>query len=345
MKILVYSLYALLYLLSLLPLRVLYLLSDFLYLVAYKLLGYRKEVVRKNLRSSFPEKSEEELLQTEHDFYHWFCDYLVEAVKLLSMSRKQLRRRMVFKGTEAVEQVVSEGRSCAIYLGHYCNWEWITSLPLWVSSKAQCGQIYHPLENREFDWLFLKLRQRMGARCIAMEEAARTIVNYKRAGQPIVIGYIADQAPFWKSIHHWLDFLHHDTPVLTGTERIVKMVDHAVFYMDVRCIRRGYYEAEIKLLSLEPKKMAEFELTNIYFSELEKSIQRAPAYYLWTHNRWKRTREEFLMRLDPETGFIDTSGDMSSTRHRQELKRQQEEQAKEEQAKEEQAKAEREKED
>ena len=322
MKILVYLLYGLLYLLSLLPLWVLYGLSDFFYLVIYRLLGYRRAVVRKNFATSFPEKSQDELRQMERQFYHWFCDLLVETLKLLSMSPEQLRRRMVFKGTELVDQVVAEGRSCAVYLGHYGNWEWITSLPLWVSPKAQCGQIYHPLENAEFDRLTLRIRQRFGAECISMENAARTIVNYKRQGQPVVIGYIADQVPFWKSIHHWLDFLHHDTPVLTGTERIARMVDHAVFYMDVRCVRRGYYEAEFKLITLEPKKMAEFQLTDIYFSHLEQTIQRAPAYWLWSHNRWKRTHEEFLKRLDPETGFIDTSGDMSSTRHRQELKRQ-----------------------
>ena len=258
MKILVRLLYVLLYLLSLLPLRLLYWLSDALYLLVYKMLGYRLKVVRKNFASSFPGKDEAWLRRQERQFYHWFCDYIVEAIKLLSMSERQLRRRMQFKGTDEVDRIIGEGRSCAVYLGHYGNWEWITSLPLWVTPKAQCGQIYHPLENREFDELFLRLRQRMGAKCIAMEDAARTIVNYKRDGQPVVIGYIADQVPFWKSIHHWLDFLHHDTPVLTGTERIARMVDHAVFYLDVRRLRRGYYEAEFRLISKEPKKEPEF---------------------------------------------------------------------------------------
>ena len=329
MKILIRLLYALLYLLSLLPLRVLYVLSDLLYLIIYRMIGYRVQVVRKNFATSFPDDSEEALRQKEQQFYHWFCDMLVETLKLLSMSTKQLRRRMVFKGTERIDEVVNSGRSCAVYLGHYGNWEWITSLPLWVTPKAHCGQIYHPLENREFDRLTLRIRQRFGAECIAMEQAARTIVNYQRAGQPVVIGYIADQVPFWKSIHHWLDFLHHDTPVLTGTERIARMVDHAVFYLDVTRVRRGYYEAEFKLITLTPKKMAEFELTDIYFSQLEQTIRRAPAFWLWSHNRWKRTHEEFLQRLDPETGFIDTSGDMSSTRHRQEQKRQEQEQQQE----------------
>ena len=137
-------LYVLLYLLSLLPMWVHYLFSDLLYVLVYKLVGYRLGVVRKNLSSSFPEMSEKELRQTEHQFYHWFCDYIVESIKLLSASKKQMMRRMQFKGIELANQVIEEGRSIALYMGHYCNWEWVSTLPLWVSPKGQCGMIYHP---------------------------------------------------------------------------------------------------------------------------------------------------------------------------------------------------------
>ena len=135
MKLLYWLTYGTLYLLSLLPLRVHYIISDFIYLVVYHLVGYRVKLVRKNLADSFPEKSETELRRIERDFYRWFCDYLVETVKLLTISEKELKRRMVFKGTEIVDEVVESGQSCAVYLGHYCNWEWITSLPLWVSVR------------------------------------------------------------------------------------------------------------------------------------------------------------------------------------------------------------------
>jgi KDO2-lipid IV(A) lauroyltransferase len=161
------------------------------------------------------------------------------------------------------------------------------------------------LENKDFDRLFLKIRQRMGAVCIPMAETLRRILMYKREGKPVVIGYIADQGPFWWNIHHWLPFLHHDTAVLTGTERIAKKAGHAVFYMEVSRVKRGYYEAEFKLITREPKKMGEFEITDIYFRELEESIRRDPACYLWTHNRWKRTREEFNLRYDESTGRVD----------------------------------------
>ena len=305
LPMLYYLIYGCWYLLSLLPLRVHYVLSDCLYLVVYRLLHYRVKVVRTNISTSFPEKDSEELRRIERDFYHWFCDYLVETVKLLTISEKNLKRRMVFKGTEVVSQVVAEGQSCAVYLGHYCNWEWITSLPLWVPAEAQCGQLYHALENPAFDRLFLKHRQRMGAVCIPVAETMRRLVKYRQHGRPVVIGYIGDQVPFWNNIHHWCQFLNHDTPVFTGTERIARQAGHAVFYMDVRRIRRGYYEAEFQLVSRTPKEVPEFELTDDYFRRLESSIRRAPACYLWSHNRWKRTREEFNLRYDEATGRVD----------------------------------------
>ena len=304
MKLLYYLTYATLWLLSLLPLRALYVLSDLIYLLVYHVAGYRKRLVRRHLADSFPEKSEAERRRIERAFYRWFCDYLVETVKLLTISHSQIRRRMVFKGTEIIDEIVESGQSCAIYLGHYCNWEWITSMPLWVSPKAQCGQIYHALENADFDRIFLTLRQRMGAVCIPMAETLRRLAAYRQQKQPVVIGYISDQVPFWNNIHHWLTFLHHDTPVLTGTERLARTAGHAVLYIDITRPRRGYYEAEIKLIARDPRQTKDYELTDAYFRMLETSIRRAPQYWLWTHNRWKRSHEEFNIRYDEQTGRV-----------------------------------------
>ena len=301
--------YAIWYLLSLLPFWVHYLLSDFIYLILYKLVGYRKGVVRENLARSFPEKSKEELKRIERGFYHFLGDYLAESVKLMTISKRTLRRRLVFKNTEAIKECIESGQSCAVFLGHYCNWEWITSLPLWVTPKAQCGQIYHPIENKDFDRLFLRLRQRLGAVCIPMQDTLRKILEFRQAGQPVVIGYISDQKPHWVNIHHWVDFLHHDTPVLTGTERIARRMNHAVFYLDVRRLRRGYYEAEFKLITREPQQMPEFKLTDIYYQMLEECIRRAPEFWLWSHNRWSRTREEFNERFEVIDGKVISKGE------------------------------------
>ena len=305
MKILYGLLYGLMYLLSLLPLRVLYLLSDVIYVIVYGMVRYRRTLVRRHLAECFPGKSQTERIRIERGFYRWFCDYIVETIKLLSMGEREMRRRMVFKGTEQVDEVVTHGQSCAVYLGHYCNWEWVTSLPLWVTPKAQCGQIYHSLENKEFDRIFLQLRQRMGAVCIPMAETLRRIVRYRQENRPVVMGYISDQVPFWNNIHHWCQFLNHDTPVLTGTERLARQTGHAVFFLDVRRLRRGYYEAEFKLITRDPQSLPEYEITDIYFRELERRICESPECYLWTHNRWKRTREEFNLRYDEATGRVD----------------------------------------
>lgn len=304
MKILYYIVLMVWYLLSLLPLRLLYVLSDCLFVLIYYVIGYRKKVVRENLASSFPEKSAEELRKVERGFYHFFCDYLVESLKMMTISSEQQKKRMQFEGVELIEQCVKEGQSVAMYLGHYCNWEWVSSFPLWLTEKVQCGQIYHPIENKDFDRLFLRSRQRQGALCIPMQDTLRKILEFRRAGQPIVVGYIADQKPHWVNIHHWVDFLHHDTPVLTGTERIVRKVNHAVVYLDMQRVRRGYYKGVLHLITREAGKLAEFELTDIYYRYLEASIRRAPEFWLWSHKRWARTRQEFNERFEVVDGKV-----------------------------------------
>ena len=293
---------------SLLPLRIHYIISDFLFWLLYKVIGYRRRVVWKNLSASFPEKSEAELKEIERGFYHFLCDYFVETVKMMTISKKEIKRRIVYKGIKDLDEVIESGQSIAMYLGHYCNWEWVTSMPLWVTPKVQCGQIYHPLENKYFDKLLLRSRQRLGALCISMQDTLREVVRYKREGQPIMIGYISDQAPNWVNIHHWVDFLNQDTPVFTGTERIVKKMNHAVFYVDMRRIKRGYYEAEFKLMTRAPKELEDFKLTDMYFDMLEKSIRRAPEFWLWSHNRWKRTRKEFNERFEVIDGKVIAKG-------------------------------------
>ena len=272
------------YLMSLLPLRVLYLVSDSLFYLVFYVVKYRRPLVKKHLADSFPEKSEAERLKIEKEFYSWFCDYIVESIKLFTMSKKQVMKRMQFTGVEKIRESCQKGQSCAVYLGHYCNWEWVTSLPLWAGEDITFGQIYH-------------LRNRLGAISIPMAETLRKIVKMRQEGKHIVIGFIADQVPHWNNIHYWTNFLNHDTPVLTGTEKIAKKANFAVYYLDMQRVKRGYYKGEFKLLTDKPKDYKDFDITEMYFRELEKTIQRQPAYWLWTHNRWKRTREKWLQKM------------------------------------------------
>lgn len=292
MKNLTYYLsFALWFIISLLPLWVFYRLSDGLYYLVYHVVRYRRRVVYANLRSSFPEKSEAEIKRIAKDFYSFFCDYIVETLKLFSMGEKNIRKRMKFEGLDQVKKDFANGRSVSVYLGHYCNWEWISSLGLHLDE--QCGQIYHPLENATLDRLFLYMRGRFKAQSIKMDDTFLTILKWKKEGRKNIVGYIADQVPGYNNIHYWADFLHHDTPVFTGAERISKIMDTAVYYIDVERPRRGYYVARFIKIADSLNEHPVFFATEQYFRLLEKNIQRAPQYWLWSHKRWKRTREEF----------------------------------------------------
>lgn len=292
MKNLTYYLsFALWFIISLLPLWVFYRLSDGLYYLVYHVVRYRRRVVYANLRSSFPEKSEAEIERIAKDFYSFFCDYIVETLKLFSIGEKNMRKRMKFEGLDQVKEDFANGRSVSVYLGHYCNWEWISSLGLHLDE--QCGQIYHPLENVTVDRLFLYMRGRFKAQSIKMDDTFLTILKWKKEGRKNIVGYIADQVPGYNNIHYWADFLHHDTPVFTGAERISKIMDTAVYYIDVERPRRGYYVARFIKIADSLNEHPVFFATEQYFRLLEKNIQRAPQYWLWSHKRWKRTREEF----------------------------------------------------
>lgn len=292
MKNLTYYLsFALWFIISLLPLWVFYRLSDGLYYLVYHVVRYRRRVVYANLRSSFPEKSEAEIERIAKDFYSFFCDYIVETLKLFSMGEKNIRKRMKFEGLDQVKEDFANGHSVSAYLGHYCNWEWISSLGLHLDE--QCGQIYHPLENATLDRLFLYMRGRFKAQSIKMDDTFLTILKWKKEGRKNIVGYIADQVPGYNNIHYWADFLHHDTPVFTGAERISKIMDTAVYYIDVERPRRGYYVARFIKIADSLNEHPVFFATEQYFRLLEQNIQRAPQYWLWSHKRWKRTREEF----------------------------------------------------
>ena len=302
MNIIYYIVFFFWYLLSLLPLSVLYFFSDLLYFPLYYCVRYRRRIVRKNLTESFPDKSKEKIIRIEKQYYHFFCDYIIETTKLFSISKKQLKRRMTFGGIdEIVKKMETENKNfCFVYLGHYGNWEWIASLPYWVPDKILCGQIYHPLYNRAFDKLFLRLRNQFGGECIPMKETLRRIIELKRAKQKTIIGFISDQTPKWNSIHHWTEFLHRETPVFTGTERIGKQVDALIYYADVKRIRRGYYHCEFKQLAEHAKSVPDYGLTDRYTKKLEQMITAVPQYWLWSHNQWKRTKEEFERRQQEE---------------------------------------------
>lgn len=299
-------LYALVWTLSLIPLHILYILSDFIAWIAHKVIHYRIDIVRKNLKNSFPERSEEELRQIEKEFYAFFADYIVETIKMCSISPRKIRKHMHFEGVEEMVKLMKQENKQFgfLYLAHYGNWEWISSLSMHihdVDKNITTGQIYHPLKNTNFDKLFLKMRGRFGGDNIAMKETLRYIFNKRNEEKVTIIGFISDQTPKWESIHHWIDFLHHYTPVFTGAEQIGKKVSAAYFYAHMKRIKRGYYVCKITPMPLkndaELKSPSPYPVTDVYFKMLEETIKKYPSLWLWTHNRWKRTIEEYTERM------------------------------------------------
>ena len=298
--------YYIFYLVSLLPFRVLYILSDIAYWLIYKLWGYRRLVVRNNLVSSFPEKNIDEIKDIEHKFYHWFCDYFFEAIKLLSISDRELNRRLHVVNPEVHEQWFLKGRNTAAFLGHYCNWEWLSRVGKDMNQSRRLCLIYDPLHSRPFNDLFLEIRTYPPTGVpTPKRDILRQLLEWKQKGIFSLSGYIADQAPRWQNIHMWVPFLNHPySPVFTGAERIARKMNNVIYYTRMRRPRRGYYEMEYVLITDNPKSVPEGDITRHFFSLLEVSIREHPEFYLWTHNRWKRTKEEFDRRFDIVNGKI-----------------------------------------
>ena len=279
--------------LSLIPFKVMYVLSDGLFYLLYYVIRYRRSIVRKNLTESFPEKSEKEILQIEKKFYRYFTDQVLESTKMATISPEEMSRRMKFTNVEAADAVLVSGKSIALYIGHYGNWEWVSSIPLWLDKKVRAVQIYHKLRNENMDKLMLQTRERMGAVSVEMRKTARYITEMANSGQVSIVGFIADQSPRKKEVRHFLPFLHHNTPVLTGTEKIIKHYDFEAWFLNMKRVKRGYYEAELIRIHENPKELPDFELTAIYYQMLERMIQNRPELYLWTHKRFKHA-----MKLD-----------------------------------------------
>lgn len=283
-----------------LPLRALYVISDFVAFLAGDVVGYRRKVIRRNLHNSFPEKSDKEIRGIEKGFYRFLGDYFVETLRLGRMSEKEIRRRMRFEGFEEVNSYLLQGKPVSLLLGHYGNWEWISSIPLHMPEGIPGGQIYHPLENKGADEAFLKIRGRFGAHSIKMRDTLPVIMDWRRSKKSFMIGYIADQVPLVESVHWFGPFLNQDTGAMTGPERLSRMLHAAVFYCDIFRPKRGEYVCRYVKITDDAATLPQFELTATYYKLLEDTIRRRPELWLWSHNRWKRGREHFYSVFSPE---------------------------------------------
>jgi KDO2-lipid IV(A) lauroyltransferase len=283
-----YIFYVFNYFITLLPLRVLYLVSDFFYFVFYYLVGYRRQVVATNLRNAFPEESEAALRQTERLFYRHLCDLFVETMKVTHMSAKQIARRFRFRDMTLLDRLYAEERDVLAFCGHYNNWEWLSSMPLFTRYRSM--SIYKPLKDRYFDQFILKLRTRFGVNASPMQQILRDLISLKKKNVLTVSAFMADQTPPPDENNYWTAFLNQDTCFYRGPERIARMLDMAVIFCYIIKVRRGYYEVETKLITEHPKEETPDSITKNYVEMLEKVIREKPEYWLWSHRRWKHKR-------------------------------------------------------
>lgn len=272
-----------------LPLGLLYLISDLACFILHKIVKYRVGVVRKNLKMAFPEKSDKELQEIENEFYRHLFDIFVEAAKLAHVSDKEIGRRVKIEGIELVNEALRQGKSVVLLLGHYGNWEWVTASAPLMDKRAVSCEIYHPLRNKAFDRLMLKLRSRFGTENIPMSTSVRRLLGIHRDGGQFVCGFIADQRPFTPELKYWTDFLGIDTAYVNGGEVIGTKVGAEFLYVEMMPLKRGYYKLVFNELS-PVDDGGENPYTRAYLHKLEESIRRNPPYWLWSHNRWKRKR-------------------------------------------------------
>ncbi len=290
-KILYAPLAGLLHSIALLPFGVLYGIADVLYVLMYYVVGYRKKVVEKNLSECFPDKTEEERKKIMKDFYHHLADTFIETIKLLHVSDKEMRKRIVFHNVEEVDKSIEQGKSVAMYASHYCNWEWLSAITMWSrydTSVMQFGQVYHPLSNAWWDDFMLSLRGRFKSHSYPMHRVLRDLLAAKNRNKVTITGFISDQHPHRNDVDNVITFLNHYTAFITGAEVIAKRMNMDVLYFDVKKVKRGYYECTIRVITRSPQDEPQYHITNTYARMLEKTIIESPAEWLWTHKRWKR---------------------------------------------------------
>ncbi len=275
---------------ALLPIRVLYIYADLLYVLIYYVARYRLKVVRRNMKASFPDKSPAELRQLEKAFYRHFGDYIVESFKLAHISLEEIQRRAWINNPEVVDELMAQGHTCLVLLmGHYGNWEWFTGSGSQFE-EACIYQIYRPLNSPAMDRLFINLRTQFGSRGIKKNDTIRDIIKLKQERTRSVVIFLADQTPSKGNLHYWTNFLNQESSILNGPERIARKLDLPVIFLDVQKKRRGYYTVDMQLITAEARNTPENWITEQYARRMEQSILRNPAFWLWTHKRWKHKR-------------------------------------------------------
>lgn len=290
-KIIYWLVYGGMSLVALLPFRVMYLLSDFIYFWLRFVFRYRLKVVRHNLALSFPEKSEEERRHIETRFYHYLCDYMLEDVKLLRITLDELCHRMRYQQKELFLEMLEKHGGIILMIPHYANYEWIIGMGAIMKPEDIPVQVYKPMRDKSLNEFFKHIRGRFGGYNVPKHSTARELVKLRREGKKMVVGLITDQWPSGKE-KYWTTFLGNETAFITGADRIARLMNFPVFYCELKKERRGYCDVEFDLLTEFPKETEDGAITEMFAHRLEQTIRREPAYWLWSHKRWKCTRAQ-----------------------------------------------------
>ncbi|MFH6937683.1 lysophospholipid acyltransferase family protein [Flavobacterium sp. FlaQc-30] len=291
MQFIVYILaYPLLWLISILPFRLFYLLSDCIYFLIYYVVGYRRKVVKANLALTLPHLSDEERKKIEKKFYQHMCDMFLEMIKTMSISPEEMEKRFTVTNLDLVQEYAEKGKSVILVASHYASYEWLLTINRKIAFQGVA--VYKKVANPYFDKLVRKIRSKYDTELVETKKAIPTMAQNQRDGILSMYGLASDQSPKLDRIFHSMKFMGIEVPVHTGAEMLAKKYDLSVIFVKVNKIARGYYEATFVSLADNPNDYENFEITEKYLKEVEKQIYEAPEYYLWTHKRWKHRIEK-----------------------------------------------------
>ena len=283
-----YLFYGINWIITLLPLPVLYIFSDFLYLVLYYVVSYRRNVVATNLKNSFPEKTDKELKIIEKKFYRHLSDILIETFKSTHMTRANQKKRFTYSNLDIIDKLREGKRDIIAIMGHYNNWEWPTLLPYYLKYKTII--IYKPLQNKYFNRFINNHRSEHGIVLTPTSQVIREIINYRKKDINTVSVFISDQIPSKGDIKYWTTFLNQDTAVFTGAGKIASKYDMAIVFFHVQKVKRGYYNLNIEPLFDHTEGLSEEVITEKHVRRLEEIIKEKPEYWIWSHRRWKHKK-------------------------------------------------------
>jgi len=281
--------YPIIWLISILPFRLLYIFSDIICVLVYNIIGYRKNVVRQNIAMALPHLSEGERLTIEKKFYHHLCDIFLEMIKTMTISRKEIEKRYVFTNLDVYLDLEKKGKSISLLCAHYASYEWAVSMNYHITFEGY--GIYKKINNTYFDKLVKDIRSKFKATLITTRETIPTIEKNIKTNHLGVYGLASDQSPQASKAYHWAQFMGIETPVHTGAEMLAKRFDMNVIFLRTKKIKRGYYEATFELMADNPKEVSNYEISDDFMRRVEKQILEAPEFYLWTHKRWKHKKK------------------------------------------------------